>query len=334
MTHQSLFADIMKIASGSLYNEEKKRILEGIPRSLKTDKVTGKPEPLKELLMSTTIEGSNLIQTEMYQTALEGAEFEKVFRDILPIFQTKAGVLRIPKGATDTSAGRVAEGAEIPIDFQDWGYTDFTVYKYGSTPQISQELIDRSMYDVLALEVAKAGARCENALNKYCLGTLLDGAGNEDDANVSGSGTDTYLKSAAKAMGLNMTDHFTSDVMVMSPLFATGILAAMVPASTTADSGQVGYNMAMSGKVGNILGMRTYVYAGDNSSSTYTWSYATDGYIGAMILNSKNCGAIAMEKDITIDTEVSKVKQVVNAPVSIRFGVNYQHANAIARCEY
>jgi hypothetical protein len=334
MTHRELFATTLKFASGSLYNDEKKRLLESIPKNLVTDKVTGKQEPLRELLMSTTIEGSNLIQTEMNATVQEGAELEKVYRDILPVFQTRAGVLRVPIGATGTSAGRVAEGAEIPVDFQDWGYRDFTVYKYGSTPMISQELIDRSLYDVIALEVAKAGARCENALNKYCHGTLLDNAGNEDDANVSGSGTDTYLKSAAKAMGLNMADHYTSDVMVMSPLFATGILAAMVPASTIGDSGQIGYDMAKSGKVGSILGMRTYVYAGDNSSSTYTWSYGTDGYIGAMVLNAKNAGAIAMEKDISVDQEVSKVKQVVNCPVSIRFGVNYLMANAIARCEY
>ena len=70
----------------------------------------------KALLQSNALQQSNLLQEEVYRTISEGAEPWKCWRDILPIIRTDSYSVRVVKGETGTYAGKVAEGAKVPID--------------------------------------------------------------------------------------------------------------------------------------------------------------------------------------------------------------------------
>lgn len=323
-THKELFANMLRLTAAGPH--EKNEILENIPEKLGCNH-DGKKTTVKNLLLSTSIESTTLINTEFYQTVMEGAEPMKCMRNAIPTFRTNAGVLRVPLGETGTYAPKVAEGAEILTDTQDYDSRDFTVYKYGTKPMISQELIDRSMYDVIALEVAKAGARCENVLNQASLSVILENSGNSSDCGGSGA---TPLKFLAAAQGENTADGFTGDTAILFPT----CYAAVVGSLTGTPYGGLADQATRTGTIPNVLGMSTAVCGITDTSATYTWGWGTDNYIGALVLDSRNAGAIAMEKDITVDKQIDVVRQVVNAPVSIRFGVNYLQANAACRVLY
>ena len=305
---------------------EQKHILESIPAK-KAHYHDGKPETVRELLLSTAIESTTLVQTEMYNTVLEGAEPFKCMREAIPIFRTTAGTLRVPKGETGTYASIVAEGAEIPNLDQDYGSTDFTIYKYGVRPLITQEMVDRGLYDVIELEARKAGMRIENALNTESMSVILENTGNSADVGNTSATTATLLANVAKAIGENQTDGFMGDTLILHPACYGSILGAFTGLAATS----VGETAVRAGQIPTLLGMRVFVCSVTDTSSTYTWGWGVDGYVGGMVLDSRNAGAIAMERDIYVDRYQDPIRDLVGLSVKARFGYNYLHANASCR---
>lgn len=304
---------------------ETKQIIEReIPRNLGTIH-DGKPVAVRELLLTESIEGTTLIQTEMYNTVVEGAEPQKCFREALPIFHTSTDTLRVPIGATGSYAAQVAEGTEIPMGEQDYSYRDFDILKYGVRPMITNEMIEDSKFDVVAQEVKKAGAKVENKLNQLHLTTLLDNAGNEHDC----AGSNLGVKAIGSAAALIRADGFNPDSVVLSPPAEGLVLNEFVP------SNYVGAQTVMnSGQVPKIIGLDSRVCGVADDSDTYTWGYAADGNIGMLVLDSSEAGATAMRRDISLAKYADPVRDLVGCSVTARFAVNYLQANAIARVEY
>jgi hypothetical protein len=302
---------------------ETKRIVEALPREL-TAYHDGKIEPVRELLLSTAIESTTLIQSEMYATVQEGAKFAQVMRNAVPVFQMKANQLSFPYGATGTYAGKVAEGAEIPIANQDYNIVSFTAQKYGVRPVITKEMVEDSLYDAIGMEVRYAGESVENSLNQLMLTELLDGAGNEHDA----SGSDLGIKSVSKAIGLIKADHFKPDTIVMAPEFETGLRGELPLTSYP------GAESVSNGGAPPTMGLRSFVCDVADDSSTYTWEYNSDGDIGAVVFDSRKCGGIGMRRDITIERYADPIRDLMGMSVSARFDADTVFANAISRIEY
>jgi HK97 family phage major capsid protein len=261
---------------------------------------------------------------------MEGAEPARCMRQALPVFSVKSNSFVMTMGESGTYAAEVAEGAEIPIDVQDYTARTFTIKKYGVRPLISRELVDDGMFDVVALEVQKAGFRLENTLNQQVLTMLLDSAGNENDCDVSGTPTeaDAGIKAIAATVGLIKADGFVPDTIVMSPAFEALVMKEFVP------TGYVGADAAMSGRVPSLLGLKAYSCGATDASSTYTWGYGTDGYIGAAVFDSKNATPIAMRRDVSLEKYSDPIRDLVGCSMTMRFGTNYLFADAIGRIEY
>lgn len=322
-----LFETYMKLAIGAAdAPSESNKLIEKIPEKLGHNHY-GKVENVRELLKNTKIDSTTLVQTEFYNTVLEGAEPVKCMRNAVPTFRTSAGTLDVVYGETGTYAPEVAEGAPFPINVQDYSKRSFTIKKYGVRPLITRELIDRGLYDVIALEVQKAGARIENTLNQAMLSVILENSGNSSDCGGSGA---TPLSFLAKAQGENMADGFAADTTIVFPT----CYAAIVGGLTGSPYGGLADQVTRSGAIPNVLGMNTMVCGVTDTSSTYTWGWGTDNYIGALVIDSKNAGAIAMEKDIYVDRFSDPVRELEGAVVGIRFGVNYLFANAACRVLY
>ena len=144
------------------------RAVSTIPRELGTV-FDGKVEPVRELLLSTAIESTNLIQTEMYATVVEGAEPFKVMRQALNVLPMNAATLDIPVGEVGSYAREVAEGAEVPISTQDYSKVTFTAKKIAERPVITDEMVADALYPVIELELRKAGAKLENKINQMAI---------------------------------------------------------------------------------------------------------------------------------------------------------------------
>lgn len=302
---------------------ERKDLVSTLPRELGTV-WDGETVPVRELLLTEKIESTTLIQTEMYRTVMEGAEPAKCMRQALPVINCTSNSLRITLGESGTYAAEVAEGAEIPVDVQDYSYRDFSIKKYGVRPLITRELVDDGLFDVVAMEVRKAGLRIENTLNQQALTMLLDSATNEKDTG----GTDQGIKAIAGAIGLVKADGFAPDTVILSPAAEALVFKEFVPA------GYVGTDAVMQGRLPNVLGLRAFTCGAADASSTYTWDYDTDSEIGMIVADSRNSVPIAMRRDIALERYSDPIRDLVGCSVTARFGVNYLFGDAICRIEY
>jgi len=312
-------------------NGDRKRIVERkIPRDL-TVEHEGKIVRARELLLSTKIENTTLVQTQMFATVLEGAEPAKCFRNMLPIYPMTGPTLRIPKGSAGTYAPAISEGGDIHLNQQDYGHTDITAVKYGDMPYITNEMIEDSMYAVMAMEVRKAGERIENTLNLGCLKYLIDNATYEKDTG----GSDQGIKAIAAARGLVKGAGWQPDSVVMCADAESVVLKEFVPTS------YIGAEAAMAGRLPNLLGLKVGVCdvaltttSKPFASSSYTWDYDSDGDIGMVVFDSRNAAAIGMKRDITMKKAEDISRDIMECPVTARFGINYIQAGAICRIEY
>jgi hypothetical protein len=318
-----LFKTYAKIGIEEPNGRALQRIVETIPRSLGAVH-DGKIEPVRELLLTTAIESTTLLQTEMHATVLEGAEPWKCMRQACTVLPMKANTLTIPVGEVGSYAPEVAEGAEIPISDQDYTAVTLTAKKYGVRPMITDEMVADALYPVIEMEIRKAGAKLENTLNQIALTNLIDNtSANEHDA----SGSNLGIKAIATAIKLVKADGFIPDRIVLHPDAEALIMADYIP------TGYVGAEAAQSGKLPNLLGLSPFITNVADASSQ-TWEYNSDGDIGMVVFDSGNSTVIGERQPITIKRYEDIVRQIQGGTVSARWAVGTLQANAGARIEY
>jgi len=318
-----LFKTYAKIGLEEPNGRALQRIVETIPRELGTV-YDGKIEPVRELLLSTAIESTTLLQTEMHATVLEGAEPWKCMRQACTVLPMKANTLTIPVGEVGSYAPEVAEGAEIPISDQDYTAVTLTAKKYGVRPMITDEMVADALYPVMEMEIRKAGAKLENTLNQIALTNLIDNtSANEHDA----SGSNLGIKAIATAIKLVKADGFIPDRIVLHPDAEALIMADYIP------TGYVGAEAAQSGKLPNLLGLSPFITNVADASSQ-TWEYNSDGDIGMVVFDSGNSTVIGERQPITIKRYEDIVRQLQGGTVSARWAVGTLQANAGSRIEY
>lgn len=318
-----LFKTYAKIGIEEPNGRALQRIVETIPRELGTV-YDGKIEPVRELLLSTAIESTTLLQTEMHATVLEGAEPWKCMRQACTVLPMKANTLTIPVGEVGSYAPEVAEGAEIPISDQDYTAVTLTAKKYGVRPMITDEMVADALYPVIEMEIRKAGAKLENTLNQIALTNLIDNtSANEHDA----SGSNLGIKAIATAIKLVKADGFIPDRIVLHPDAEALIMADYIP------TGYVGAEAAQSGKLPNLLGLSPFITNVADASSQ-TWEYNSDGDIGMVVFDSGNSTVIGERQPITVKRFDDVIRQLQGGTVSARWAVGTLQANAGARIEY
>lgn len=308
--------------------------LAGIPRQLADYYI----EPFKkqrELLLSEAVESNTLIQTEMYSTVLEGAEPNKVMRDIIRIVPMKSNQMTFTLGASGSVLGKVAEGAELPNNQQDYTPVTLTSYKYGEKNLVTQELIDDALYDVVAMEVAKAGARAENTLNHVALTGLLDDAGNEHDA----SGSNLGYPAIAAAQKEMKKDGYRADVAIICAEAEFKLLTDSQFSYQSYYGGGGVTPAVATGTIPGVLGVRKFVqydpFDTTYNSSTYSWSYDTDADIGMVLLDSARLShVVGMKQDIRVQKYDDPIRDLKGATLTMRFAEESPFDNGICRVEY
>ena len=299
------------------------RAVSTIPRELGTV-FDGKVEPVRELLLSTAIESTNLIQTEMYATVVEGAEPFKVMRQALNVLPMNAATLDIPVGEVGSYAREVAEGAEVPISTQDYSKVTFTAKKIAERPVITDEMVADALYPVIELELRKAGAKLENKINQMAIVELVNNSSaNEHDTNGSNQG----IKAIAAAVAKVEADGFMPDRIVMCPGFKAGLMAEFVP------TGFSGADTVMTGKLPNLLGLQAFVSNVVHTTAA-SWAYAAGDNLGAVVFDSQNSTMLGIRQDITVKRYDDVVRMLQGTVVSARVAVGTLQANAGARIKY
>ncbi|WP_305066708.1 phage major capsid protein [Methanoculleus sp.] len=308
-----------------------------VPRALTTNH-EGKVQSVRKLLLSTEIEGTALVPTTFYNTVIKGARAVCAVRgDIVPWYKMTGKTLRVPKGETGDKAPRVNEGAPFSRRTQNYDYMDFAAEKYGECPTITAEMIADSQYDVMAREVENTGYRLENRLNyevlKLYLETMKTSALEHDTA-----GTNQGLDAFAMALGKLKEAGWEPVGAILHPEAEAKVLQDFIPPSY-----YMGQQIALQGfQPKQLLGVNVGVTGvaggpdtsiGESSAWTYTWGYAADGEIGALLIGS-GAGGVGMRQDITIENWKDNLHQLDSANVFMRFGCSAGTETAVVRVEF
>jgi len=310
----------MKYAFGD--NADRKKILVRLQKS--NDR---KDMRIVKLLQSEEIESTTLIQEEVFSTVLEGAEPAQCMRDALPIIKVNTNALRYVVGEEGAYAGEVAEGAEIPIDTQDYTKRDFTIKKVGVRPLITKELIEDGLFDVIDLELRKAGAKIENKLNKDALEELLNNVAN---SVTVGTADQLSVGDIASALQSVRGSNFQPDKLILSSLGEGTLLAD----SNLAYVAYAGDNAALRrGSVGaSLLGLTPMVTTVDaKDSSGNSWGGTDAGDILAIVLDGDHAGATAMRRDLTVDRYEDPIRDLVGISITMRYDVKYLMSKAMCK---
>lgn len=272
----------------------------------------------KALLQSNAIQSSNLLQEEVHTTISEGAEPFKCLRNILPIIRTDTYSVRVVKGETGTYAVDVAEGAKVPIDTQQYSKQDITIKKIGTRPIITNELVEDCLWDIVQLELSKAGARMENKLNRDCLKELLLAA-TGDITDIDPDGTHLSVTDLAKARADVESQNYMPDTLITHPS-AEGYLlqdSNLVYASYYGSSSPL-----ISGKLPRVMGLTPHTLSVTTGYTTDAWS-GTDAsatYNG-IVLSAKDCAYIAMRRDLTVEEYNDPIHDILGIACTMRYGV-------------
>ena len=273
---------------------------------------------IKALLQSEGSASTTLVQEEVYKTISEGAEPWKCMRDVLPIIKTDSYSVRIVKGETGQYADDLAEGAKVPIDTQTYDKEDITIKKIGTRPLITNEVIEDGLFDVVEMELKKAGARIENKLNRDALLEILTDttAGNSD---VDPTGTHIAVSDVAYGRGVVSASGYMPDTAVFHPT-AEGYLLQDANFAYSAYYGSP--EVLKSGKIPTFMGLKPYTLSVSTGSTGHVWD-ATDAanHYYAFIIDSSAHTYIAMRRDLTVEEYADPIHDIVGIACTMRYGV-------------
>lgn len=292
----------------------------------------GKPQRIRELLLTEAIESASLVVVEVHKTLIEGAQPAVCFRKAMNVIPMKSNTMRVNYGANGSYLPIVAEGAAYTRNNENPTAVTFTAEKRGEIADISQELVDDAQFDVIEMEVRRTGYNAENTLNQVALSTILENSGVEHDTGGSNQGIKAVASTRGKIRGGAGAGYRPTD-LIMNPEAETIVLQDYLPTAAY----QKVDSTFVTGEIGPIMRMNAHVCDATIDSaigSTYTWGYAADGEIGMLVIDRDRAGAIGMREDITMEDFKEPVRDLVGMKVRMRFDVQKIHANAAARCEY
>lgn len=323
--HERRFATYLKLAHAG--PSESKRILESrIPRELAAYDHDGKVVPVRELLKSEAIEGTTLIQTEFYNTIIEGASLAKAMRQAIPVFTMTSNKTAIVFRKSAGYMAETPEGAEAPIDEANYEKRDFEAKDYRERSLITQNMIDDALYDLVAEEARHHGERAENTINHVALGVMLQNSTQEHD--TAGTAGAQGIKAIAAAKGIVKGLGYQPDSTILCSDAEAVVGKEYLLTSHT------GSQAVLAGTLPPIVGLKPYIVDTTSSSTTYTWDYDADGEIGMLVYDSRVAGKIGMRQDIKLEQYRDPVRDLVGAVVKLRFAANYGLPDAICRVEY
>lgn len=291
-------------------NAEREKIL----NKESTERILGKNT--KALLQSNARQQSNLLQEEVYNTISKGAEPWKVMREIVPIIRTDSYSVRIVKGETGTYAEDLAEGANVPIDTQVYTKEDIVIKKIGTRPLITNELVEDCLFDIINLELEKAGMRMENKLNRDVLLEILTDTSTDDsdpaDAHIS-------VSDIARSRAYVAAENYMPDTLVLHPT-AEGYLLQDSNLAYAAFAGSP--QTLTTGQVPKLLGLKPYVTSVTTGDTGHVWSDsdAANTY-SALTMDSKAHTYLAMRRDLTVEQYDDPIHDLKGISCTMRYGV-------------
>lgn len=214
---------------------------------------------LKELFTSSKAGAADLIPQHVAKTIISEAEKALIARktNLVWVYNlTDSNAVKFVVQAKEgVKAKWIPEGGEIPIDTAEYSNINVTPDKMGIRPVITREMVEDSQWDMIDMQLRKAGVGMARLEDSHCFSIAISCA-NTVAPSASDAITPTY--DFATAMNNLEQNDYNADAVYCSP---HGILAIRRNSSFYTDSifGQPEGGMLAVGFAGSIFGMDVFV---------------------------------------------------------------------------
>lgn len=251
---------------------------------------------LSEILTRDT--ESEIIPSEIYGRVIEAARKKLIGTQLLAL---RAGPESIP-GKTLTvvtqtvdsiSVHRVAEGAEVPIDVENYSSFDVTPVKYGVRPVVTKEMQEDGQFDVIQRNLEYAGYKMAEKLDELILEQIESGSDATGGGGAVSGGSAITISNIAEAMYNIENNGYMPTDFIVGPATAQDIrqIAEFVHADK---SGVTNVSQRL---IGTIFGMKVWVSRNINNA---LYAYVIDRD-WALMLGEKRPITIEKYDDVTRD---------------------------------
>lgn len=320
ITSRETLVRLLQLGMGN--TNEKIKIVNSLPKELENWR---EQEVVKrELLLTEAVEGTGLIQTYVSKTVADGAKYATCMRNACFTVSMQSNSLNYPFGAAGGYVAAKAEGAEVPVQYQDYGYRALVAMNYAQVAPISQEMVDDAMFDIIAKELEKLGQNLENTLDRKMIDQLVGNAGLTHDTAGANQGIIAVIAAKAAVMGAG----FQPDTLVMHPELWSKVFQDYKPGYNERAEG-----VLQSGELPPIVGMRPFVSAVTATTAT-NWDYDTDDDFGGIVFDRYRGSVIGMRQDLKVKYAENPFKMIVGPVANMRFDGSYVNANAICKIKF
>jgi HK97 family phage major capsid protein len=276
---------------------------------------------LKEYLDTAKgTEGSLLIVKKIHDTLIAEVDKNLIPRSEAALLITGA---MIPGSSYDIDleaenkmdVRKIAEGAEIWLDQDEYTSVNIKPLKYGVAIRITREMMEDAKWDLLARNVAKAGKRmAENETNLI----LTEVAANA--ANTVAGGASITIANITRAIQyLDDADYTASTILV-----GNEVMYDLRNIDTFVEYQKVGNtDMLAKGFIGTIYGLKVLKFSTNAAPSTTYSKYA-------VVFDSSEAYAIAEKRAVTVENFDLPTFDMSGACITQRIAVKTLRSNAIA----
>lgn len=275
---------------------------------------------IKQLSISEANETA-LVQEEIYDTLVRGAESQKLMRDILPTVDVNDYKLRvIYDDEPNKFAPMISEGSAIERDNISWSKTNIEIKKTATRPVITSEMLEDEQFGLIELEIKKAGARLENKINQEAISILLDDHGGTP-SDITPDGSHIANIDIDKAVSNLLDTGWENTDLVLHP--------------KTLEWLQSDYNYSVNFGEDKLNGMNTHLLLSNtNNTADSSWdATVASGHYYGLVMDSEAYGIIGIKRDITTEQYDDPINDLLNIICSIRFGIGVLSDNAAVRIE-
>ena len=302
---------ILEYASKSKYDKDK------MLKSNAFKSVFGRPT-VKRLTLSEELE-DELIQEEVLDTIIEGARQHVCVRDAVPTVKVNSYNARLVKNESPVYADIVPEMGKFPIQTSSYDHVDVNIKKFGTRPVITSEMVEDCKFDAIELEIAAAGARMENALNKYCLSEMLDKCTSVDIDPT------TFISAAelVKAVKRIKDANGYPDTVFMHQS-AEGKLFD--------ESNYASISMEGNGDT-KLFGLKHYTASVSTANSaTAKWDDTDDAnHYNAFVFDSERYARLVIRSDLNVSKMEDPIHDLLQLVVSMRCGIGVTNTDTGVR---
>lgn len=262
--------------------------------------------------------GSYLVPRKLYSQLIKDVKKKLILRALAAKVIGPSGVpgstLVIPMQDKDTmTVNRVAEGAEVPMDIEEYGSVSISPKKYGFRIGISREFIEDSNFGVMSLQTQTAAYELADNEEALIISELDSASGQTAGTQVSNSNATLPLTDVTDGMQGLEEEYFTPTDMIVGVEVANDLRNI-----DELQNKNYGNNAISKRMVGQLWGMNVMV------SNNVTNDYA-------YIIDRDHAFILVEKRPITIEKYFEAARDMSFAVVTQRIAAQYLRPGAVAR---